>query len=87
MVEGAAVPVTGTPSPGIASLLVRPEWIIADAGEGIAGTVAAIWYRGPHTDYHVMTDPSTLVVRLPGPPGFEMGERRRWRLSRAHALA
>jgi ABC-type Fe3+/spermidine/putrescine transport system ATPase subunit len=87
LLDGVTLPVTGSLTPGPASLLIRPEWITPDADEGLAGKVVALWYRGPHTDYRIATDASNLIVRIPGPPQFRLGDRSVWRVSRAHALA
>lgn len=87
LIEGVAVPITGTYPVGKVSLLVRPDWVEPVADEGLAGTITALWYRGPHTDYRVATTMSILEVRLPGPPRFAVGAFSRWRVHRAHALA
>ncbi|MBA3360013.1 MAG: TOBE domain-containing protein [Acidimicrobiia bacterium] len=86
LIEGVAVPITGTYPVGNVSLLLRPDWVESVADEGLAGTITALWYRGPHTDYRVATAISILDVRLPGTPRFGVGEFSRWRVRRAHAL-
>jgi ABC-type Fe3+/spermidine/putrescine transport system ATPase subunit len=87
LVEGFRVPVTGAFPHGRVSLLVRPDWVEPDAHEGLTGTITAIWYRGPYTDYRVATATAILVVRLPGLPRFPVGASSLWRVRRAYALA
>lgn len=85
-VGGSTLPVTGSAPAGRVSLLVRPDWIEFDADDGLEGTITAVWYRGPHTDYRVTTANSSLMVRIAGTPRFEVGDRSVWRVTRAHAL-
>lgn len=71
-------------APGWCSLLVRPEW--ARLGGDLEGTVAQVWFRGPHTDYRVDTPGGSVEIRHPGPPASRPGERVGWTLERAWAL-
>lgn len=63
-VEGGGV-ASGAP-------LLRPEW--ADLGGPIPAKVAAVAYRGPHTDYRLDTPAGMVDVRRPGPPDAAVGE-------------
>jgi hypothetical protein len=66
-------------------ILVRPDWARLDGD--LPGTVAEVWYRGPHTEYRVDTPAGELVLRTEGPPRADMGERVTWTLLRAWRLA
>lgn len=65
-VDGAAV---GGP-PG--RVLVRPGWV--EPGEGLAGTVETVWFRGPFTDYRITTAAGTLEMRRQGAAEWQSGE-------------
>jgi iron(III) transport system ATP-binding protein len=64
-------------------LCIRPEWVALTSPDGAAsgGTVAAVRFHGPHTDYHLDTAAGRILARRPGPPEFAVGERVGWRLS------
>jgi ABC-type phosphonate transport system ATPase subunit len=51
----------------------------------IAGFVAPLRFRGPHTDYHVTTPAGTLLIREAGPPRAACGPVR-WSLLRARLM-
>jgi len=53
-------------------VLVRPDWVVP--GEGIEGTVEAVWFRGPHTDYRITTAAGTLEMRRPSHPQWSAGD-------------
>jgi ABC-type Fe3+/spermidine/putrescine transport system ATPase subunit len=73
-VGGARVAVDSAASiRGRTRLVVRPDWVAP--GPGLEGVVAAIWYRGPHTDYRIDTPAGTLEMRVAGGPGWEVGGR------------
>jgi ABC-type Fe3+/spermidine/putrescine transport system ATPase subunit len=59
-------------------VLVRPEW--ARLGGDRSALVDDVRFRGPHSDYHLVTDAGRLLVREPGPPGHARGDRVGWRL-------
>ncbi len=76
------VPLDAAPAdPGIARLIVRPDWVTLD-GE-LPGVVRDAWYRGPHTDYRLETPGGLLEVREFGPPRVAAGTAVGWRLHRA----
>jgi ABC-type Fe3+/spermidine/putrescine transport system ATPase subunit len=60
--------------------LVRPDWL--SLGGDLPGSVAAAWYRGPHTDYRLDTPVGTIDLRAPGPPRWKPGEACGWDLER-----
>lgn len=62
-------------------LLVRPDW--AALGGELSGIVAAVWFRGPHTDYRLETASGTLELRELGAPRARPGELVGWTLHRA----
>jgi len=53
-------------------VLVRPDWVVP--GDGIEGTVEAVWFRGPHTDYRITTSAGILEMRRPGHPEWASGD-------------
>jgi len=69
---------------GMTDVCVRPDW--ADLDGGLAASVTALWYRGPHTDYRLATSAGELELRLPGAPRVGVGARVGWRLNRGWAL-
>lgn len=60
--------------------LVRPDWLAL--GGPLPGIVAAVWYRGPHTDYRLDTPVGPVDVRASGPPTAGGGEPVGWALHR-----
>lgn len=64
--------------------LLRPEWV--QLGGSLPGVVAAVAYRGPHTDYRLDTPAGTVEAREPGPPRAAMGEATGWSAERAWLL-
>ena len=73
----------GTPA-GDVRVLVRPDW--AALGGELTGTVAQIWFRGPHTDYQLATVSGDVEIREPGPPRVAVGATVGWQLDRAWLL-
>jgi len=67
-----------------ARLLVRPEW--ASLRGDRSARVREVWFRGPHSDYLLDTDEGRLLVREPGPPGCQPGEKVSWTLGRTWPL-
>jgi len=65
-------------------VLVRPEW--AALGGDQRGTVAQVWFRGPHSDYLLDTAQGRLLVREPGPPTHPVGEQVGWTAKRTWTL-
>jgi ABC-type Fe3+/spermidine/putrescine transport system ATPase subunit len=63
--------------------MVRPEWIVP--GGLLAGVVEEASYRGPHTDYTVVTDAGLIHPRLEGPPLWRVGDETTWTIKRAWA--
>ncbi len=53
-------------------VVVRPDWV--EPGEGLTGTVGAVWFRGPHTDYRIETPAGPLEMRRPGAPQWAPGD-------------
>ena len=53
-------------------VVVRPGWVTP--GEDLEGTVEAVWFRGPHTDYRIITTAGTLEMRRPGHPEWATGD-------------
>jgi iron(III) transport system ATP-binding protein len=72
-------------SEGPGRVLVRPGW--ARLGGPSQGTVRAVWFRGPHTDYLVAGPRGELLVRASGPPGSAPGAAVGWTLLRSWPLA
>ena len=70
---------------GSAVALVRPGW--AALGGPLPGTVTAVAYRGPHTDYRMATEAGEVEVRDSAPPRARLGDRVGWSLCRAWLLA
>jgi hypothetical protein len=63
---------------------VRPEWVRLGSGE--PGTVAAVRYRGPHTELTIGTADGLVEARVPGPPGHRIGDAVRWEATREWVL-
>ncbi|MGI8998230.1 MAG: ABC transporter ATP-binding protein [Candidatus Limnocylindria bacterium] len=88
VLDDADVRVEGIP-PGTRAMgsgaLVRPDW--ASLGGDLSGTVAGVWFRGPHTDYRLATPYGEVEIREPGPPRLGVGSTTGWRLHRAWPLA
>jgi ABC-type Fe3+/spermidine/putrescine transport system ATPase subunit len=89
-VGGVRATVPGTRAPGAAGsgagrpvVLVRPDW--ATLGGDLPGEVTAIRFRGPHTDYDVLTPAGVLLIREAGPPRRALGPAG-WALHRARLL-
>jgi ABC-type Fe3+/spermidine/putrescine transport system ATPase subunit len=66
---GTSIPADGTGGRAV----VRADWVLP--GPGLPSTVAAVRYRGPHTDYRLDTPAGALEMRLPGVPRYSTGER------------
>jgi ABC-type sugar transport system ATPase subunit len=63
---------------------VRPEWV--HLGTGAAGTVAAVRFRGPHTELTLHTPDGRVEARVPGPPAHRVGESVKWEATREWVL-
>jgi ABC-type Fe3+/spermidine/putrescine transport system ATPase subunit len=74
----------GTADGADAALLIRPDWARLDGD--LPGRVAAVAYRGPHTDYELATPAGSLALRMAGPPRAAVGEEVGWTLERAWVL-
>jgi ABC-type sugar transport system ATPase subunit len=61
-----------------ARILVRPDWVVE--GGALTGSVTAIAFRGPHTDYRLESAGQTLTVALAGPPRYAVGAMMAWHL-------
>jgi iron(III) transport system ATP-binding protein len=72
------------PEPGGGRVLVRPGW--AHLGGPLAGTLRAVWFRGPHSDYLVETRFGRVLIREPGTPQQVPGAELSWALERSWAL-
>jgi ABC-type Fe3+/spermidine/putrescine transport system ATPase subunit len=73
--SGASVP--GAPD-GPASIAVRPDWV--SPGGDLPARVAAVWYRGPHSDLVLDTPAGRLTLRVEGRTGLRPGEPAPWSL-------
>ena len=71
-------------APGPARLLVRPDW--ATLGGPLPGRVAAVRFRGSHTDVDLDTPAGTVTIRRPGPPTVAVGDAPGWALARGRIL-
>ena len=69
---------------GGTTLLVRPEW--ARLGGPLEAEVRAVRFRGPHSDYLLVTPLGELLVREPGPPIHPAGARLGWTLVQSWPL-
>lgn len=69
---------------GDARVLLRPDWV------GLAGDltarVAAVWFRGSHTDVDLTTPYGAVTARIPGPPAVRAGEDVAWHVIRTWRL-
>ena len=78
------------PEPGPA-LLVRPDWAQLggpgrpDADGDLPGSITDVRFRGPHTDYHLVTPAGPLLIREAGPPRAGPGPAR-WSLLRVRLM-
>jgi ABC-type Fe3+/spermidine/putrescine transport system ATPase subunit len=70
-----------------ATVVLRPDWIIARTPAPWAGHVTAVAFRGPHTDYQVESPAHSVLMRLPGPPRFALGDPLPWAPTQAWVLA
>lgn len=76
---------TGEPAPdGPDRILVRPDW--AGLGGELAGLVAAVWFRGSHSDLELSTPFGTMVIRCLGAPTVAVGETVGWHIRRSWPL-
>ena len=66
---------------GLQRFLVRPGW--ARLGGDLSGGVRAVRFRGPHCDYVVGTGAGDVIIRDPGAPRLQVGDRLSWSLERA----
>jgi ABC-type Fe3+/spermidine/putrescine transport system ATPase subunit len=62
-------------------LVVRPGW--ARLGGPSDGTVRAVRYRGPHSDYLIAGPRGSLLIREAGPPRHPVGACPGWTLLRS----
>jgi ABC-type Fe3+/spermidine/putrescine transport system ATPase subunit len=75
----------GADGPG--RYLVRPDWL--RFGGPLAAMVQDVRYRGTHTDYRLVTNVGTLLLREPGPAHLRPGDEtsctieRAWRMPTA----
>ena len=69
---------------GAGTLLVRPDWAHLDGP--LHGRLLEVSFRGPHSDYRVVSELGTLLVRVPGPPAHRAGEAVTWGLRRSWGL-
>jgi ABC-type Fe3+/spermidine/putrescine transport system ATPase subunit len=66
-------------------LLVRPGW--ARLGGPSEGTVRAVRYRGPHSDYLIAGPRGDLLIREPGAPRHPIGACPGWTLLRSWGIS
>lgn len=65
--------------------LIRPDWV--EVGRGaLSARVAAVRYRGTHTDYELATEVGVVTARRPGPARWATDELVRWEIGRVWAL-
>lgn len=85
-VAGTVVRVAGgsVGSSGPVRLVVRPDWALL--GGPLRGTVAAVRYDGPHTDYTLATAAGNVRIRRAGPPALRPGDTTGWALAQVWAL-
>ena len=87
-VPGSEAPSTAEPGP---ALLVRPDWAQLggpgrpDADGDLPGSITDVRFRGPHTDYHLVTPAGPLLIREAGPPRAGPGPAR-WSLLRVRLM-
>jgi ABC-type Fe3+/spermidine/putrescine transport system ATPase subunit len=65
-------------------VMVRPEWACLDGDRD--ATVRQALFRGPHSDYLLETGQGRLLIRHPGRPLLEPGDRVTWRLRQSWPL-
>jgi len=65
-------------------VLLRPDW--TSAGGPLSGRLAAVTFRGPHTDHLVEVGEDRVLVRRPGPPQHGVGDDFAWSIDRAWVL-
>ncbi len=80
----AIVPGAGPAAPAAESFLIRPDW--ASLGGDLPGTVTAVAFQGPASDYHLDTPGGAVVIREAGPPRARVGEAAGWTLHRCWPL-
>ena len=86
-------PQRGSPpsAPAGPALLVRPDWALLggpgrpDADGDLPGSITDVRFRGPHTDYHLVTPAGPLLIREAGPPRAGRGPVR-WSLLRVRLM-
>lgn len=74
----------GPGATGAVRLLVRPDW--ATLPGSLPGRVAAVRFRGSHTDVDLVTPAGAVTIRRPGPPSVAVGDEPGWALTRARVL-
>jgi len=81
-----AVGIAGSRGPAGAPqrVLLRPDW--TSAGGPLSGRLAAVTFRGPHTDHLVEVGEDRVLVRRPGPPQHGVGDDFAWSIDRAWVL-
>lgn len=65
--------------------LVRPDWVVPSGT--LPGPVTDVRFRGTHTDYLVTLDAGPCLIRLPGPPRYQVGDVERWTVERSWSAA
>ena len=81
-------------APAGPALLVRPDWaLLGGPGPGppdvdgdLPGSITDVRFRGPHTDYHLVTPAGPLLIREAGPPRAGPGPAR-WSLLRVRLMS
>ena len=79
------------PGPAGPALLVRPDWALLggpgrpDVDGDLPGRITDVRFRGPHTDYHLVTPAGPLLIREAGPPRAGRGPAR-WSLLRVRLV-
>jgi ABC-type sugar transport system ATPase subunit len=63
------------------TVIVRPDWV--HVGGSLPGRVAAVLFRGPHTDYVVESDLGRVLLSIAGPPQHRAGDPLTWSLDRS----
>ncbi len=78
-VGGRRIPADGEldPMAPSVSVLIRPEWVSLtprrSSSDDVPATVQQRWFRGPHTDYRLLTPVGVLECRVTGPPQLATG--------------
>lgn len=65
---------------GEVEALVRADWV--HQGDGVAGEVTGVRFRGTHTDYEIETAAGTITSRVSGPPELANGHQGQWTITR-----